>query len=406
MNRWPTKPLGELLSTLETGSRPKGGVGEIPDGIPSLGGEHINREGGFTWETPKHVTRDFYAGMERGRIQCGDILLVKDGATTGKTATVRKNFPFREAGINEHVFLLRTKRAEAQPEFVGYYLFSPLGQQQILSSFRGAAIGGIPRGFVHSVYVPLPPLAEQERIVMLLDEADELRKLRAQADRRTAELIPALFQELFGDPTYIEKMRWPLKPLGQFAKVSYGLADKLDSSTKPENGTRILTISNVLLAGMIDTKVEKYSLVEPKERAKARLQNLDLLFNWRNGSEEHVGKTAIWEEQVEGEILHVSFLLKIRADQSQANPYFLWTLINRLRATGYFTRNARMQINRKFNASELAALKLPLPPLLLQDEFAQRVTEIREMEAGQAASRKRSEELFQSMLHRAFEGEL
>ena len=51
-----------------------------------------------------------------------------------------------------------------------------------------------------SIDIPVPPLAEQERIVKLLDEADELRKLRAQADRRTADLIPALFHEMFGDP--------------------------------------------------------------------------------------------------------------------------------------------------------------------------------------------------------------
>jgi type I restriction enzyme S subunit len=201
-------------------------------------------------------------------------------------------------------------------------------------------------------------------------------------------------------------MRWPFKPLRDFAAVSYGLADKLDASTKPKDGTRILTISNVLLNGTIDTKVEKYSVVEPAERTKARLQKCDLLLNWRNGSEEHVGKTAIWEEQVEGEVLHVSFLLKIRADQSQANPLFLWALINRLRATGYFTRNAWMQINRKSIASELSALKLPLPPLPLQQDFARRVAEVRELEAGQAAARRRLESLFQSMLHRAFNGEI
>src|SRR5213594_2022726 len=104
MKRWPTRPLGGLLLTLETGSRPKGGVGEICDGIPSVSGEHINREGEFYWDTPKHITRAFYAGMKRGRIQRGDILVVKDGATTGKTAMVRDDFPFREAVINEHVF--------------------------------------------------------------------------------------------------------------------------------------------------------------------------------------------------------------------------------------------------------------------------------------------------------------
>jgi type I restriction enzyme S subunit len=233
-----------------------------------------------------------------------------------------------------------------------------------------------------------------------------LRKLRTQADGRTAEAIPALFHEMFGDPKHLESMRWSFKPVAEFASVSYGLADKLDVSTRPENGVRILTISNVLLDGSINTAVERYSLAESKERAKAQVYSGDLLFNWRNGSEEHVGKTAIWEKQVPGEILHVSFLLKLRADENQCSPYFLWALLNQMRTTGFFIHNARMQINRKFNASELSALKLPLPPLELQQQFAGRVNEIRALEAAQATSRNRLEALFQSMLQRAFEGEL
>lgn len=51
-------------------------------------------------------------------------------------------------------------------------------------------------------------------------------------------------------------------------------------------------------------------------------------------------------------------------------------------------------------------LKVLIPPLRLQKEFAQRVTEIRELEAGQSASRQRLEALFQFLLHRAFKGEL
>jgi type I restriction enzyme, S subunit len=327
------------------------------------------------------------------------VLIAMYGATVGETAILGI-----DAATNQAVCHVIPDPNTAHFRFVWYALKSRL--DEFLSKRVGGAQPNINQGIIRNTIVPVPPLAEQVRIVKLLDETDELRKLRAKADGRAAALIPALFTELFGDPTHIERMRWPFKPLGEFAKVSYGLADKLDATTKPENGTRILTISNVLLHGSIDTKVEKYSVVEPDEREKARLQKFDLLFNWRNGSETHVGKTAIWEEQVKGEILHVSFLLKIRADQTQANPYFLWALINRLRGTGYFTRNARMQINRKFNASELSALQLPLPPMPLQNEFAKQVTEIRELEFNQAASRQRLDDLFQSMLHRAFNGEL
>ena len=56
--------------------------------------------------------------------------------------------------------------------------------------------------------------------------------------------------------------------------------------------------------------------------------------------------------------------------------------------------------------SLFAQIRIPVPPLSLQNEFAQRVKELREMESAQAASRRRLEALFQSMLHRAFNGEL
>lgn len=55
---------------------------------------------------------------------------------------------------------------------------------------------------------------------------------------------------------------------------------------------------------------------------------------------------------------------------------------------------------------KLASIRIPLPPISRQKEFAARVSEIRAMQAEQAASRRRLDDLFHSMLHRAFQGEL
>jgi len=80
----------------------------------------------------------------------------------------------------------------------------------------------------------------------------------------------------------------------------------------------------------------------------------DLLFNWRNGSETHIGKTAIWEN--DELVLHVSFLLRLRPKIEQLNSYFLWVMLNLLRSKQFFLNVSRQQVNRKFNASELSAL--------------------------------------------------
>src|SRR4030042_1135029 len=102
---WIEITLNQILQALKSGSRPKGGVRGIKEGIPSIGGEHINENGGFRFETIKFVSHNFFKQMNHGHIQTGDILIVKDGATTGKVALVRDDFPYNPAVVTEHVFI-------------------------------------------------------------------------------------------------------------------------------------------------------------------------------------------------------------------------------------------------------------------------------------------------------------
>ncbi len=72
---WTETPLTQLVEVLESGSRPKGGVRGIGEGIPSIGGEHLDEEGGFRFDAVKYVPFRFFDGMRRGRIQTGDVLV-------------------------------------------------------------------------------------------------------------------------------------------------------------------------------------------------------------------------------------------------------------------------------------------------------------------------------------------
>jgi len=120
---WNEVPLLNILSSLESGSRPRGGVRGIEKGIPSIGGEHLNDLGDFRFGNIKYVPEDFFRRMRRGIIQIGDILIVKDGATTGKVSIVKPNFPYIPAVVNEHVFICRLK-PNIYPPYVFYFLFS------------------------------------------------------------------------------------------------------------------------------------------------------------------------------------------------------------------------------------------------------------------------------------------
>ncbi|MCW1309410.1 MAG: restriction endonuclease subunit S [Candidatus Nanoarchaeia archaeon] len=182
---WRWVRLGKVLATIESGSRPKGGVFEIKDGFPSIGAEHLNFSGGFNFDNMRFIPNEFYQEMKRGKIQRYDVLVVKDGATTGKTSFVSKDFPYEKDGINEHVFRLRGKEDELMQEFLFWFLYSSIGQSQIQQEFHGSAQGGINQKFVNGVLIPLPPLENQHRIANYLKEKmAEVEKLRIAIEKQ------------------------------------------------------------------------------------------------------------------------------------------------------------------------------------------------------------------------------
>jgi type I restriction enzyme S subunit len=96
----------------------------------------------------------------------------------------------------------------------------------------------------------------------------------------------------------------------------------------------------------------------------------------------------------------------LRANSTLLLPEYLLVILN---SDGFANQVSAMtsgSAQPQLPINRLSKIKFILPPLALQKEFAARVAEIRAMEAEQAASRHRLENLFHSMLHRAFRGEL
>jgi len=119
---WEKKSLGEILSKLESGSRPKGGINKsLKVGIPSIGAESVRELGYFDFSKTKYVEKDFFIKMKKGILEDKDILVYKDGAYIGRSTLFQDNFPFEQCSINEHIFLIHAKEEELQ-----YYLYFTL----------------------------------------------------------------------------------------------------------------------------------------------------------------------------------------------------------------------------------------------------------------------------------------
>ncbi|RUO29231.1 restriction endonuclease subunit S [Aliidiomarina sedimenti] len=150
---WSVEQLGDHLSVLQTGSRPKGGVAGIAEGVPSVGAENILGVGKYTYGKEKFVSREFFDKLKRGVVENFDFLLYKDGGKPGefkpRISMFGCGFPYSEFAINEHVFRMRS-------ESLGQaFLYFQIGQKRVLDELanRGgkAAIPGINQTDVRTI---------------------------------------------------------------------------------------------------------------------------------------------------------------------------------------------------------------------------------------------------------------
>lgn len=156
---WEIGTLGSILDVLETGRRPKGGVGSYTSGVPSVGAESINGIGVFDYSKTKYIPPQFFEKTSSGRVAHFDVLLYKDGGKPGefrpRVGLFGHDFPFKTFCINEHVFRMRSVRTGQS------FLFFTTSHQRVLDDFANkggkAAIPGINQPDVKSTPIVLPP---------------------------------------------------------------------------------------------------------------------------------------------------------------------------------------------------------------------------------------------------------
>ena len=187
--------LGELLSSLESGSRPRGGVSSEGE-IPSIGAENVNGLAKHDFAKEKRISRAFFTAMKRGVVQNGDVLLYKDGAHIGRTALAWSGYPHKECAVNEHVFLLRP-RSSIPSAFLYFYLARAEVKERVRLLNTNSAQPGLNQAQVLGVRVEMPApgkLSEFEQVAKpMLDLIFTLAKqqvtLRAARDLLLPKLI-------------------------------------------------------------------------------------------------------------------------------------------------------------------------------------------------------------------------
>jgi len=306
--------------------------------------------------------------------------------------------------VSTDCFVTQVKnKKDVYSKFVFYYLSGNI--YLLENGFKGAGLKHISKDYLCNIEIPLPPLPTQQKIAAILDAADELRQKDKALVAKYDELTQALFLDMFGD-TWKNPKGWVLKNVEDVAANEKNSikAGPFGSSLKKEfyveKGYKIYgqeqVIKDNLDFGNYYINEKKY-----KELESCKIKEGDILISLVGT----YGKISIVPEKYEEGIINPR-LMKISPNNKIIRPNFLKILLQSdgaMMQLKNFSRGGTMDI---INVGIVRKITIPLPPIKLQDQFAERVKAIEEQKSIAQASALKSEELFNSLLQKAFNGEL
>lgn len=331
-------------------------------------------------------------------IEPGCVLVALYGATVGRTALL--TIP---AATNQAICYIRTNETVALTRYVWYALRNNIGS--FLRQRVGGAQPNISQGVIRATSIPIRGLSEQRRIVDILSEVDDLRRQRAKTDTTIQRLLPAVYEEMFGDPATNPKGWTPTKMRELFAiPPNYGT---MIPPKRKDGGDwlslRVANISN----GKLDLRDRRYvDLPENMIKRHGVLEG-DLLLARAIGSLDHLGKCFIAYPPKGEQWAFDSHLMRVRFNRALVEPEMIRGFLTSPGGRTLFlskTRKSAVQFN--INTKEFASIEMPLPPIELQREYVARVANIEQIETRASVSADKLARLYQVLLHRAFTGEL
>ena len=288
---------------------------------------------------------------------------------------------------------------EIDQQYLYYYLKSSATLYRIKEVATGSVRDNLRLSMLYDFMIELPSLDVQRQIVSNLDLLASIIRQRNQQLTKLDELIKARFVEMFGD-MLLNSLEWPEKPLE-------GLADIVSGITKGRKTTETglievpyMAVSNVK-SGYIDWTTIKTILATKQEIEQYRLMPDDILMT-EGGDPDKVGRGAIIKNPLKDSI-HQNHIFRVRLDKSELLPAYFAEYLQHQKAKRYFLGCAKQTTGiASINMRQLRALPVLIPPLPLQNQFADFVAEVDKSKVEVQKALDQTQLLFDSLMQQYF----
>lgn len=389
----PSVALSEVCSFRHGGTPSKSNASFWGGQIPWISPKDMKMS--LLTSSQDSITADGVEGSAASVVPEGSILVVARSGILAHTLPVAK--AGRPLAFNQDIKAIQVTSDKVLSDFVYWFLRGK--EPEVLSRGvkKGATVHSLQSGYLERLAIPLLALSEQRRIVDLLSRAENIVRMRKEAEAKAKEIIPALFLDMFGDPGRNPK-GWAISSIGDVIHAAeYGTSTK---ATSENIGVPMIRMGNVNVEGRLSLDDLKYVVLSDGEREKYALRPGDILFN-RTNSKDLVGKTGMWRSD-KGAVA-ASYFIRIRVDEESVSPDFLWAFMNSKQMKKSLFGMARGAIGQSnINAQELRGIAIPIPPIRMQRHFGEKVVELLELEVQQSRATAQADQAFQSLLAGVF----
>lgn len=300
----------------------------------------------------------------------------------------------RPSLLNQRVCKISVKENDLNEGYLKFFL--PAALKDIEDKTPFVTVKHLSVKAIESIEIPLPPLPIQKKIAAVLEKADELRRKREEQIKRLDDLLQATFLDMFGDPVTNPK-GWPMRKLEKLGQLDRG-----KSKHRPRNAPELLGGAHPLIqtgdVANSDCYITEYSSTYSDiGLAQSKMWNAGVLCITIAAN---IAKTAILSINACFPDSVVGFI-----PSKETNVEFVHTWFSFFQQI--LEKNAPESAQKNINLAILRELNVIMPPVEMQSKFKDVFEKIQaDMKMKQKADLALSTNLFNSLMQRAFKGEL
>ena len=381
--------LSDVCDVIMGQAPPGESYNDIEQGVPLLAGAG---DFGATHPEPKRFTTD------PGRLSdVGDILLCVRATIGGR------NWSDRAYCLGRGAAALRVRPGALDSHYLWHWL--PSAAPELARRARGSTFKQVTRDAVESLRIALPPLAEQRRIAAMLDKADGIRRKRRESLRLLDEFLHSAYAELVGqrDTNYPS---WPQLRIADLAddrpdSMRTGpFGSALRHSEFVDKGVAVLGIDNAV-QNRFAWRERRFITEEKYEKFRRyTVRPGDVIVTIMGTT----GRSAVVPEDIPVAI-STKHLAVITVDRSRVHPVFLsHALHSDPTVLAQISAANRGAIMAGLNLGIIKRLRLRVPPLPDQQQFADVVAQVSQTRDRLLLGSGETDRLFGSLAQRTFQG--